>query len=225
MEFAKSLVPQDIVLAYSKLSANGLPLVTRTEEFIGIAASKFNADNPLAAILPTVVPAVAILAYLVGERILYSYFKGNGIKGNFIKLFTALHSIALTIYSFVTFVNAFTLVYDSYTRNGWEETFCDPKFELWNAGMGFWFTLFYASKFWEFLDTIIIAAKGYKPSFLQVYHHAGVVLCMWMMVVSQETGGLIVITVLYSFIPFPFPSSNPLEGSPFLRPQIPYSPP
>ena len=50
---------------------------------------------------------------------------------------------------------------------------------LWNEGLGFYGWIFYLSKFYEVLDTLIIIAKGKRSSFLQTYHHAGAMLCMW----------------------------------------------
>lgn len=50
---------------------------------------------------------------------------------------------------------------------------------IWNEGLAFYGWLFYLSKFYEVIDTLIILAKGKKSSFLQTYHHAGAMICMW----------------------------------------------
>jgi hypothetical protein len=50
---------------------------------------------------------------------------------------------------------------------------------MWNEGLAFYGWLFYLSKFYEVIDTAIILAKGKKSSFLQTYHHAGAMMCMW----------------------------------------------
>ena len=50
---------------------------------------------------------------------------------------------------------------------------------IWNEGLAYYGWLFYISKFYEVLDTMIILAKGKKSSFLQTYHHAGAMMCMW----------------------------------------------
>ncbi|KAI5280529.1 hypothetical protein KEM54_003657 [Ascosphaera aggregata] len=50
---------------------------------------------------------------------------------------------------------------------------------LWNSGLAYFGWLFYVSKFYEVIDTLIILAKGKKSSTLQTYHHAGAMLCMW----------------------------------------------
>ncbi|KAL8793159.1 MAG: hypothetical protein Q9195_004271 [Heterodermia aff. obscurata] len=50
---------------------------------------------------------------------------------------------------------------------------------LWNEGLGFYGWLFYVSKFYEVIDTLIILAKGKNSSVLQTFHHAGAMMCMW----------------------------------------------
>jgi hypothetical protein len=50
---------------------------------------------------------------------------------------------------------------------------------LWNQGLAFYGWIFYLSKFYEVLDTVIILAKGKRSSTLQTYHHAGAMMCMW----------------------------------------------
>ncbi|OKO99617.1 hypothetical protein PENSUB_8270 [Penicillium subrubescens] len=59
------------------------------------------------------------------------------------------------------------------------ETFVDHSNHIWTAGAGYLSWLFYISKFYEVVDTFIILAKGKQSSFLQTYHHAGVMLCAW----------------------------------------------
>lgn len=50
---------------------------------------------------------------------------------------------------------------------------------LWNEGLAFYGWLFYISKFYEVVDTLIILAKGKLSSTLQTYHHAGAMMAMW----------------------------------------------
>ncbi|KAI1457665.1 GNS1/SUR4 family-domain-containing protein [Annulohypoxylon moriforme] len=50
---------------------------------------------------------------------------------------------------------------------------------LWNDGLAFYGWLFYISKFYEVIDTLIILAKGKLSSTLQTYHHAGAMMAMW----------------------------------------------
>lgn len=50
---------------------------------------------------------------------------------------------------------------------------------IWGEGLAFYGWLFYLSKFYEVLDTFVILAKGKQCSELQMFHHAGAMLCMW----------------------------------------------
>ncbi|KAF2862919.1 hypothetical protein K470DRAFT_268490 [Piedraia hortae CBS 480.64] len=50
---------------------------------------------------------------------------------------------------------------------------------LWNEGLAFWGWLFYLSKYWEVLDTLIILAKGKEVDELHGFHHAGAIMSMW----------------------------------------------
>jgi fatty-acid desaturase len=50
---------------------------------------------------------------------------------------------------------------------------------IWNEGLAFYGWLFYLSKFYEVVDTLIILTKGKKTSVLQTYHHAGAMFSMW----------------------------------------------
>lgn len=50
---------------------------------------------------------------------------------------------------------------------------------LWDQGIDYYMWMFYMSKFYEVVDTALILMKGRNSSFLQTYHHAGVMLCTW----------------------------------------------
>lgn len=59
--------------------------------------------------------------------------------------------------------------------------------------------LFYLSKYYEFLDTFILLAKGKPSNFLQTYHHVATVVIMWGLVVFSNPA-LWLITVFNSGI-------------------------
>ncbi|KAK9320726.1 GNS1/SUR4 family-domain-containing protein [Lipomyces orientalis] len=56
---------------------------------------------------------------------------------------------------------------------------CSLNEGIWSHGLNYYGFLFYLSKFYEVLDTVIILAKGKSSSLLQTYHHAGAMLSMW----------------------------------------------
>lgn len=134
-----------------------------------------------------------------------------------VKLITIIHNIFLTVYSAWTFYNSILICIDFYQKMQSGEAYqgfllksgtpllygllCDPDDLLWTKyHLGFWVTHFYISKYYEFIDTWITQLKGNKPMFLQTYHHAGVVLVMYLLVITRSTGGGTMGLVLNSFI-------------------------
>lgn len=62
---------------------------------------------------------------------------------------------------------------------------------IWDEGAAYIGWIFYISKFYEILDTMIILASGKKSSVLQTYHHAGVILCGWASMKYESPGYLV----------------------------------
>jgi len=127
-------------------------------------------------------------------------------KTNFWKAMFILHNLFLAVFSLVVFVNSWPIVLQHLYNRGINSTFCDQDNSLWSSGLGGWATIFYISKYWEFLDTYVLIIKNKKPSFLQLYHHAGIVITMWGAIVSQGTWVLIVVllnsgihTLMYTY--------------------------
>ncbi|KAE8363794.1 GNS1/SUR4 family-domain-containing protein [Aspergillus caelatus] len=87
-----------------------------------------------------------------------------------------LHNILLAFYSFF---GAFTIVPGG-------ETLQEFVFIGWTS---------YMSKFYEFIDTAIILAKGRQASLLHIYHHAGVILVSWALKLQYTYYALISIHV------------------------------
>ena len=139
--------------------------------------------------------------YLISEPLLkvFIWYFGLTGKSSAFRSAVALHNLMLAVFSFVVAIKAWPVVISHFTESGWEATYCDRDGTLWEAGLGTWSIIFYISKYWEFIDTWIIVIKGKKPSFLQVYHHAGIVLTMWGGVVTQAPW-LSVVVLLNSVI-------------------------
>ncbi|OMJ15986.1 Elongation of fatty acids protein 3 [Smittium culicis] len=98
-------------------------------------------------------------------------------------LFTAfvfLHNLFLAVYSGWTFACSFPILADTISKEGFFSGYCDSNFTSWNAGLFQLAYLFYLSKFYEIIDTIIILMKGRRSSTLQTYHHSGAIICMYM---------------------------------------------
>ncbi|KAJ2556687.1 hypothetical protein EV175_001834 [Coemansia sp. RSA 1933] len=89
------------------------------------------------------------------------------------------HNIILAMFSLWILVSMSAAVIGNISNLGWYGGLCDKKFTLWNGQLFRLSYYFYLSKYYEFIDTLIILYKGRKASTLQMYHHAGAVITMW----------------------------------------------
>lgn len=114
------------------------------------------------------------------------------------KTFVMLHNTGLATFSLATLIGVYNAIISSAISQhnppglaGVAKSLCRlhgqplDDFErnafgrLSTDDLAFWAWIFYLSKFYEVLDTLIILAKGKKSSSLQTYHHAGVIVCLW----------------------------------------------
>lgn len=169
-------------------SIDGDPLVTSISGFvIDFPYDRLPENKWLALTMRPESVLLMVAFYLISEPLLKAFIRHFGLTGksDVFRTAVALHNLALAVFSFVVAVNSWSAVISHFAESGWEATYCDRDGTLWEAGLGTWSTIFYISKFWEFADTWILVVKGKKPSFLQVYHHSGIVLSMWGGVVTQ----------------------------------------
>jgi len=157
-------------------------------------------------------PEVMLLlcvAYFLSRPFLAAAREALGISGkseSFIHA-VAAHNLGLALFSGYVFVNSWPIVLSHYSKFGFEAIYCDNDGFLWSeAGIGGWAVIFYVSKYYEFVDTWILVLKGKKPSFLQTYHHIGIVMTMWGAVSSFSSWVLVVVllnsgihTIMYTY--------------------------
>lgn len=116
-----------------------------------------------------------------------------------IEKFMFFHNMLLCIFSLACFLNTAPIVYELFQQYTWRDVVC-YKFSLeYEKTYGYWSHLFYLSKFYEFIDTFIVVAKGRRPITLQVFHHCGAVFGMWLLHVTRCSGGYLFV-VENSFI-------------------------
>ncbi|KAI8324274.1 hypothetical protein GQ54DRAFT_75673 [Martensiomyces pterosporus] len=94
-------------------------------------------------------------------------------------MFIFFHNAALAIYSGWAFKSVFPVFVQSILSKGFFDGLCDLDGSVWNSVLFVHSYLFYVSKYYELIDTVIIILKGRKASLLQIYHHAGVILIMY----------------------------------------------
>ncbi|KAJ2901325.1 hypothetical protein GGI21_004711, partial [Coemansia aciculifera] len=103
--------------------------------------------------------------------------KGTGPN---LKAVIVAHNLVLAAYSIWTFVDFFPAVLRNVRTQGLKDGFCDANWALRNNKLLVHGFLFYLSKYYEFIDTAIILAKGRPAGLLQTFHHSGAVFIMWM---------------------------------------------
>lgn len=132
------------------------------------AVSRQEDVRDTAIILSMVFPILATVKYL--DMMKYGkWFKT--INHNLVHVFSILHNMGLHMFSVYIFAN----LLGTLLRHGivnWPGYY----FEL--PGIKRLLFLFYVSKYYEYMDTVLLLAKGKKPIFLQKFHHCGAVI-MW----------------------------------------------
>lgn len=192
-------------------SNDGKALATNIADlFFSFPYDRLPSNNSITTLLlrPEVCFGLCI-AYYTTKPLLKKLVQVLGInpQSTLFKYSVALHNFLLAVFSAICFVNSWPIVLEHFWLHGWEAVYCDQNGTLWNeSGLGGWIIIFYWSKYWEFVDTWVLIFKGKKPSFLQVYHHIGIVLFMWGGVLSQSAWLLIVLllnsgihTLMYTY--------------------------
>ncbi|XP_045817841.1 elongation of fatty acids protein 3-like [Trifolium pratense] len=106
---------------------------------------------------------------------------------HFLKPFTALHNLTLSILS-LTMAIGTSLTILTHTPN-LHSTICFPIHTPPTGPLFFWAYIFYLSKFLEFIDTLfIILSRSIKRlSFLHVYHHSTVPIMCYLWLNSSQS--------------------------------------
>jgi len=100
-----------------------------------------------------------------------AYFMRNQARFE-MKTFSLIHNINMFLISVFCFIGLTYGVYLSYQAGGIEILFCDAKNRQHGVGvLKFWMHIFWLSKIYEFVDTIIIVLRKAPLIFLHVYHH------------------------------------------------------
>merc|ERR1712080_102272 len=115
-----------------------------------------------------------------------------------ITLFMFLHNIFLAIFSFITFISTFPIVYYEFRNSTLDHFFTDKTGAI-LKGLSKWTWYFYLSKFYEVFDTIILHINGKRSSFLQGFHHSGAVIACWLLSICKSHIAWVFV-VLNSFV-------------------------
>lgn len=91
-----------------------------------------------------------------------------------------LHNLILFVWSLGMFAGAVLFGMERIAARGYfTVVFCESDIRQYRGSL-IWVTyMFYISKYWELLDTVIIVLKKRDLLFLQWYHHAAAVILSW----------------------------------------------
>ncbi|EDQ87654.1 uncharacterized protein MONBRDRAFT_33213 [Monosiga brevicollis MX1] len=136
-----------------------------------------------------VVVVAALVAYVVISFGLRAWMRSRTpFGGPIFKAFVVLHNATLSGGSAIMVVGCAYATYEQYRLGQYDDlvegALCDSKHitEQNNAVTNthrWWLYVFYLSKFYEMIDTFILALKKKDLTFLQMYHHAIIVLLCW----------------------------------------------
>mmetsp|Transcript_114164 Transcript_114164/g.227188 ORF Transcript_114164/g.227188 Transcript_114164/m.227188 type:complete len:254 (+) Transcript_114164:138-899(+) len=125
-------------------------------------------------------PIVSGVAYLIMVAILPRFVPPGGVKG--IKGILALHNGILSVWSFLMFAGCLAEMFRRAQHEGnWDWMFCESPHRRATGPLYFWSYVFYVSKYYEMLDTVLALLRGSKPPHfgLHVYHHSLVPVMIW----------------------------------------------
>lgn len=114
----------------------------------------------------------------------FDHSKGDSFKAKVLRVIVILHNAGLCLYSFFTFFMSAPIALDLFAQ-GWRAAGHEGvklalcSIPATNSLIGRWTYIFYLSKYYEVMDSVILYLKGKKIGNLQSYHHAGALFSMW----------------------------------------------
>lgn len=144
-------------------SVDGEPLAVAVQDLYGQFPYDRVAHGIFGLTLRPQVMVGLVVAYVASKPVLTSLVRAIGFSGKDSKAFqlaVAAHNLGLAIFSGIVMINAWSIVLGHYANFGLEAIYCDRDGSLWgNAGLGAWATIFYLSKYYEFVDTWVLILK------------------------------------------------------------------
>eukprot|EP00041_Stephanoeca_diplocostata_P023042 m.559601 g.559601 ORF g.559601 m.559601 type:complete len:302 (+) comp22206_c0_seq5:69-974(+) len=138
----------------------------------------------------------------------WSVVAALGIVMSFINPFgmrmaSAIHNLILLVWSAIMFLILGSAMFEQWQNYGVRALFCAANVEQSHPRINYAMYIFYLSKFYELLDTIIIRFKKRPLIFLHWYHHSIVLAMTWSWIHYRMifgSGGMIANTLVHVFM-------------------------
>lgn len=161
-------------------------------------------DAPLSSVWAPIIGGLTYLSVI--------YYLQSKVKRPYVlKIPTLIHNLFLCILSLVMLICVLINVYDIGMRKGFFYTYCDdphhPLGTMRSGPIPFWCWVFYVSKFYEMLDTVLLVLKKKPLMLVHVYHHFIVPFLMWAMQESLTTSHWILLAencIVHTFMYYYF---------------------
>ncbi|KAI5159382.1 hypothetical protein NEAUS03_0254 [Nematocida ausubeli] len=115
-----------------------------------------------------------------------------------LKTLIFVHNMGMSLFSMLVFKKTFEVISTGFSTMSFDAFLSDSDGSM-EKGLSPWIWIFYISKYYEVVDTLILFLSHKESSFLQMYHHAGAIVACWLVSLSQSYSGWIWV-VLNSFI-------------------------
>lgn len=145
-------------------------------------ALKWN-ELPLSSIWS---PIIAATIYLVGGRVAKKIMTNrDALNAPWLQHALIIHNLLLTLVSAMMFIGvSVSVVTTAYTFTTWS-VYADPDWILPSSSVPLWCYIFYASKYYELVDTLFLIVKKKPVRLVQTFHHTTVLFLFWTMMQSR----------------------------------------
>eukprot|EP01125_Pyxidicula_operculata_P005918 TRINITY_DN2068_c0_g1_i2.p1 TRINITY_DN2068_c0_g1~~TRINITY_DN2068_c0_g1_i2.p1 ORF type:complete len:274 (+),score=46.02 TRINITY_DN2068_c0_g1_i2:834-1655(+) len=123
---------------------------------------------------------ISVLSFLMRLR-------GSPLPQFILKPLSMIHNFVMCAYSAYAMVGTTIVLYNNWKSAGFDPLvpICDPD-RIMKVDMDYWMYTFYLSKFWEYIDTVLLIFRNkpvFPPSnpqyFLHVFHHSVTASIVW----------------------------------------------
>eukprot|EP01096_Ripella_sp_DP13-Kostka_P013884 TRINITY_DN6121_c0_g1_i1.p1 TRINITY_DN6121_c0_g1~~TRINITY_DN6121_c0_g1_i1.p1 ORF type:complete len:304 (+),score=140.88 TRINITY_DN6121_c0_g1_i1:246-1157(+) len=140
-------------------------------------------DLPLSDLSAPLITTALFAATIV---ILKKYMASNPSFNPDTKFISKVHNYILCAISFVMFVASFFYLFSKNDTGSAKGIFCNSTTTPLPTELHFWLYVYYLTKFYEYLDTVILVLNRRPLIFLHVYHHMIVPFMVWTWIRSDN---------------------------------------